>query len=65
MERLSLLSSLLLFAGIVPARATERPARSDRIAWVRDLGTAERLARTQKKLVMEFLLLGDLSDANC
>jgi hypothetical protein len=65
MKRMALSAILLLFAGIGPGQAIEKPARRGQIVWVKDLGTAQRLARAQKKLVLEFLMLGDLTDPNC
>jgi hypothetical protein len=55
----------LLCAGIVGAQPSRNPSYSKRIAWVKDLATAQRQARSQKKLVLQFLMLGDLPDPHC
>jgi hypothetical protein len=60
---------LTLFASVIGAPPSRRPhpggTRAGSIAWVKDLATAQKLARAQKKLVMQFLMLGDLPDPHC
>jgi hypothetical protein len=55
----------LLCAGIVGAQPSRIPASGRQIAWVKDLATAQRQAQSQKKLVLQFLMLGDLPDPHC
>ena len=56
---------LVLFVSNAWAQQSSRPAKSNQIAWVKDGATAQKLAQGQKKLVMQFLMLGDLPDPNC
>ena len=55
----------LLCAGIVWAQPSSSPTPGKQIAWVKDLATAQRQAQSQKKLVLQFLMLGDLPDPHC
>ena len=57
--------SLALCAGAAWGQTSKSPASSDRIAWVKDAATAQKSARAQKTLVLQFLMLGDLPDPNC
>ena len=56
---------LVLFVSNAWGQQSGRPAKSNQIAWVKDAATAQKLAQAQKKLVMQFLMLGDLPDPNC
>ena len=55
----------LLCAGLVWAQPSSSPTPGKQIAWVKDLATAQRQAQSQKKLVLQFLMLGDLPDPHC
>lgn len=55
----------LVCAGIVWAQPSRSPTPGKQIAWVKDLATAEQQARSQHKLVVQFLMLGDLPDPQC
>ena len=48
-----------------PGRPHPGGTRAGSIAWVKDLATAQTLARSQHKLVLQFLMLGDLPDPHC
>jgi hypothetical protein len=41
------------------------PIPDQKIAWAQDLAAAEKRAKDEKKLVLQFLMLGDLGDPNC
>jgi hypothetical protein len=41
------------------------PPGDKQIAWVKDLPTAQKLARARHKLMLQFLMLGDLPDPHC
>jgi len=56
---------LTLFASAIGAPPSGRLNAASSIAWVSDLATAQKLARSQKKLVMRFMMLGDLTDPHC
>jgi hypothetical protein len=56
---------VMLLAGMVGARPAPAPAGSNRIQWVSNLATAQHRAQSQQKLVMQFLMLGDLPDPHC
>ncbi len=55
----------LLCAGLGGVRQSRGPAARNQISWVKDLATAQQRARTHHKLVLQFLMLGDLSDPHC
>ena len=55
----------LLCAGIGWAQPPGSPTAGQPIAWIKDLATAQRQAQSQKKLVLQFLMLGDLPDPHC
>ena len=55
----------LLCAGIVWAQPSISHTSGKQIAWVKDLASAQRQAQSQKKLVLQFLMLGDLPDPHC
>jgi hypothetical protein len=63
--------ALFLASGAVPAPRmgaaplTGSPGGGNSIAWVKDLPTAQSLARARHKLVLQFLMLGDLPDPHC
>jgi hypothetical protein len=56
---------LTLLAGVIGAPPSRQAGVTGSIAWVKDLATAQKLARSQHKLVMQFLMLGDLPDPHC
>lgn len=55
----------MLCAGVAGAQPPRSAARAARIAWVKDLATAQKQARSQQNLVLQFLMLGDLTDPHC
>ena len=55
----------LLCAGIVWAHPSRSHTPGKQIAWVKELATAQRQAQSQKKLVLQFLMLGDLPNPHC
>jgi hypothetical protein len=65
MKSASLGVGLTLLASVTGAPPSRHAGAAGSIAWVKDLATAQRLARSQKKLVMQFLMLGDLTDPHC
>jgi hypothetical protein len=56
---------VMLLAGMVGAQSGQTRAGSQQIQWVNDLATAEHRAQSQQKLVLQFLMLGDLPDPHC
>jgi hypothetical protein len=65
-KHMAIAAGLGLFgAGLLWAQPSSSPGGAHEIAWVKDLTTAQRLAQAQKKLVLEFLMLGDLLDPHC
>ena len=65
MKKLIVAIGLALLACNAWALQSSQPAKSNQIAWVKDAATAQKLAAAHKKLVMQFLMLGDLPDPNC
>lgn len=64
------MNPLMTFAGVFTLATIGAPAHvsagaPEHIHWVKTLGIAERQATAHKKLVLEFLLLGDLTDPHC
>jgi hypothetical protein len=41
------------------------PIPAQKIAWAEDLAAAQKRAKDEKKLVLQFLMLGDLDDPHC
>jgi len=62
---------LFLVSGAAPAGSvgdgvpSGSPPGNKQIAWVKDMPTAQKLARARHKLVLQFLMLGDLPDPHC
>lgn len=65
MRNVALGVGLTLLAGVIGAPPSGRPAVNSSIAWIKDLATAQKLARSRHKLVLQFLMLGDLPDPHC
>jgi hypothetical protein len=63
--------ALFLVSGAAPAGSvgdgvpSGSPPGDKQIAWVKDLPAAQKLARARHKLVLQFLMLGDLPDPHC
>jgi hypothetical protein len=55
----------LLCAGLVWAQPSGTSTGGNKIAWVKGLAMAQKSAQSQKKLVLQFLMLGDLTDPHC